>query len=552
MKELKYLKLYEAFESIKLSKTLGFINKDAKRTFLNQLKQLADKIDLPYSKYSDDYFQYLPFKKALDLNMTVEDQPCDATSRAEFPDYAVEGESCQKGKLKRKWGNNVRAVVCPVCKGTGVKPKRLKDIKWIKFWFDKEGKYVSATGTDGQIRDQYGSNMVSIPNLAHIITTSQELSDYNVHSEIRRASEFFNYPTGTYVHLRIDGKTLIGRIFKEDRNVFIIQNRAAGSTPNNSDDWRSYGNQSWHVSNGDYSGTPKVLIPKNIDTGDDDGVEDEKVDPYTWNAPIEIRNLSLSNAANVKSILSDAHFAIVLDYLELKKSGFKTKQSISTEREESRAGATSLMTDEEIKSANINRYMDELAKKVKIEPDLANISNLVFRYFGLGKFGYYVLRGRHFTDFNSILSYLYKFLKEEDKEYYYNQIIENIKYKSKINSEFNVDSEAILKKCFDKTSSEKKKLKSKLEELNSVIYNRFKSFEIENIDDLDLFYNKMLSLRRIWKESDRFPYTKKIYYLVENMSDEYRTERYLNDIDDSQVTNIIEEMDRFINLSKKI
>ena len=60
----------------------------------------------------------------------------------------------------------------------------------------------------------------------------------------------------------------------------------------------------------------------------------------------------------------------------------------------------------------------------------------------------------------------------------------------------------------------------KLEELNSVIYNRFKSFEIENIDDLDLFYNKMLSLRRIWKESDRFPYTKKLYYLVKNMSDE--------------------------------
>ena len=106
MKELKYLKLYEAFESIKLSKTLGFINKDAKKSFLNQLKQLADKIDLPYSKYSDDYFQYLPFKKALDLNMTVEDQPCDATSRAEFPEHAVEGESCQGGRLKRKWGNN--------------------------------------------------------------------------------------------------------------------------------------------------------------------------------------------------------------------------------------------------------------------------------------------------------------------------------------------------------------------------------------------------------------------------------------------------------------
>lgn len=549
MKELKYLKLYEAFESIKLSKTLGFINKDAKKTFLNQLKQLADKIDLPYSKYSDDYFQYLPFQKALSLNMTVEDQPCDATSRGEFPEYAVEGETCQGGRLKRKWGTGVRSVVCPVCKGTGVKPKRLKDIKWIKFWFDKEGKYISITGTDGQTRDQYTSGMVSIPDLSHIKETSQELSDYRVHSEINRSSEFFNYPTGTYVHLRIDGKTLIGRIFKEDRSVFIIQNRAGGSSPNNSDDWRSYGNQSWNVSSGDYSGTPKILIPKNIEDID---TEDEKVDPYTWNAPLEIRNLSLSNSANVKTTLSDAHFAIVLDYLELKKSGFKTKQSISTEREEAKKGATSFLEDDEIKRANINRYMEELAKSIKIEPDLANIEKLVFRYFGLGKFGYYVLRGRHFGDFNSIITYLYKFLKEEDKEYYYTQIIDNIKYKARVNSEFNTDSESILKRAFDKSSAEKKKLRSKLDELNSVIYNRFKSFEIENIDDLDLFYNKMLSLRRIWKESDRFPLTKKLYYLVENMSDEYRVERYLNDIDDSQVSDILLEMDRFISLAKKI
>lgn len=547
MKELKYLKLYEAFESIKLSKTLGFINKDAKRTFLNQLKQLADKIDLPYSKYSDDYFQYLPFKKALDLNMTTEDQPCEATSRSEFPEYAIEGETCQKGKLKRRWGNNVRAVVCPVCKGTGVKPKRLKDIKWIKFWFDKDGKYVSTTGTDGQIRNQIG--MSNVPNLAHIRTTSQELSEYTVHSEISRASDFQGYPTGTFVQIRIDSKTLIGRIFREGNSVFIIQNRADGSKPDYSDEWRIYGNMSWNVSSGDYSGVPKILIPKGIDSDD---IEDEKVDPYTWNAPIEIRNLSLSNSSNVKVTLSDAHFAIVLDYLELKKSGFKTKQSISTERGEMRSGATSFLEDDEIKRANINRYMEELAKRIKIEPDLANIGNLVFRYFGLGKFGYYVLRGRHFGDFDTILSYLYKFLKDEDKEHYYKQIIDSIKYKAKVNSEFNIESDGILKRCFDKTSSEKKKLMPKLEELNSVIYNRFKSFEIENIDDLDLFYNKMMSLRRIWRESDRFPYTKKLYYLIENMSDQYRVERYLNDIDDSQVPKILEEIDRFINLAKKI
>ena len=62
MNNLKYIKLFEAFESIKLTKTLGFINKGSNAIFISQLKTIASKLDFPISKYSDDYFQYLPFK----------------------------------------------------------------------------------------------------------------------------------------------------------------------------------------------------------------------------------------------------------------------------------------------------------------------------------------------------------------------------------------------------------------------------------------------------------------------------------------------------------
>ena len=65
MKELKHIKLFEAFESQKLSKTLKFINKASKDNFLNQIKKIAAKIDYPISELSDDLFEYLPFMSAL-------------------------------------------------------------------------------------------------------------------------------------------------------------------------------------------------------------------------------------------------------------------------------------------------------------------------------------------------------------------------------------------------------------------------------------------------------------------------------------------------------
>ncbi len=550
MKELKYLQLFEAFESVKLSKTLGFIKKDARTNFITQLKNIASRIDFPISKYSDDYFQYLPFKKALDLNMTIEDTPCDATSVESFEGYGIEGETCQGGRVKRKWGSNVRNVVCPVCNGTGVKPKKYNDLKWIKFWFDKDGKSIAVTGTDGKIRSQIGSISVSgIPNFSHITSTSQELGDYNEITSIRSSSDFLNYPTGTFIYARIDNKNVIGRLFIEDRKGFLIQNRADGGKPDNTNDWMKYGRYSWNVTSGDYSGLPKVLILK--DYKEEDFVE-ETVDPYTWNAPLNVRNLSLENSSDVKSKLSDAHFALVLDFLELKKSGFKTKTEISSERDERKEGSLKLKSDEEIRRENLNRYMEELAKKINITSDLSNMNNLVFRFFGLGKFGYYVLRGRHFGDFDSLLSYLFRFLSEQDKEYYYNKIIDYIVNKSKVNTSFNTEVERVLRETSLELSENRKKLIKKLEEINQVIYNRFKTFKIETIDDLELFHSKQEALRDIWRNSDRFQYLRKLYYAVEQLSDDYRFKRYINEIDDHQIDTVLHECDRFIRIVSKI
>jgi hypothetical protein len=91
MSKLQHIKLFEAFESIKLTKTLGYIkDKSDKNNFLDRLKRVCGSIDFPYSKLSDEFFEYLPFKKALDKAAIVTDEPCVATSRSEFPEHSIE------------------------------------------------------------------------------------------------------------------------------------------------------------------------------------------------------------------------------------------------------------------------------------------------------------------------------------------------------------------------------------------------------------------------------------------------------------------------------
>jgi hypothetical protein len=240
----------------------------------------------------------------------------------------------------------------------------------------------------------------------------------------------------------------------------------------------------------------------------------------------------------------------------LRKSGFKTKSEVGEERGEQKLGATALMDDVDIKKANISRYIDTISKNIKISSDFSNMNNMVYRFFGLGNFGFYILRGRHFSDFNNLITYIYRFLKETDeskKSDYYETIISIIKMKSEANTNFNIEADKNIKDFYkNNTSDGKVKMMKKLEEINKAIIDKFKSFKIENIEDLEVFYQKIESVRNIWRNSERFEKSKKLYYVVENLGDEYRINRYMNEIYDSNVDVIIEELDRFIKVIQKM
>ena len=114
---MKYLKLFEGFESNRISAILSFLNKKIKsdypaRDFLKVLKILADKFDFPLSTLSDKEIQYLPVNKALSVG---------------------KGEEAM----------NPSGIYC------------------IKYWFSLEKGYLCSTGTGNKTMDYNKYNSYS-------------------------------------------------------------------------------------------------------------------------------------------------------------------------------------------------------------------------------------------------------------------------------------------------------------------------------------------------------------------------------------------------------
>ncbi len=497
MKQLKYLKLFEAFESIKLTKVLGYISKESRNTFINKLTGLARSYDFPMSNFSDDMFQYLPFKKALDIKLEPKSEPCKATSNSAFGrGYGVEGEKCEGGRIKRMWGSRQRVVECPRCGGTGLEPQN-PELTIIKFWFTSDGRYVNVTGVDGKIRNKNEEY-------------SRLLKGYTVRATLRADSDGINYLRSSAPHLtkvlfRANHRSnpILATLYKSGGDVFCIQNSHDGGSPGTSD-WRTYGRYSWNITGGDFEEI-KVLTPSK----DDEEEKTTEKNPYEWNVSLSSR-MTVDERSDVERQIKDAHFALILDLSKLKLRDFKTVSDISSERQELKSGSRLVLTDDEVRSANIKRYIEQIAKKADIVSDVTNIKNLVSRGIG-GRWALFLLESktRYNSKFHGISEYYYSLMTTEDEEsknYTIKEISRRIQMLYTESGETvpqitkNLD---LIKKELDKEGVSDKYLPivEGLERISQKFYNRVMSGQFETIEDLEIARQKMISLSNIFSNS---------------------------------------------------
>jgi hypothetical protein len=546
MKNLKHIQIFEAFESKVLSKTLGYIKEpNDKERFFDQIKRLCRNIDYPLSKMSDDYFQYLPFKKALNVAAMTGDEPCEATSKSEFPSYAVDGEKCTSGKIKRQWGARTRDVVCPVCNGTGVKPKK-SELKLLKFWFTAEGKYVTTTLVDGMIR---GGRTATGGKF------STRLSDYTVG---RVVTDLSTLRGGEMAKMTIGGDEVIAYIFKEGNRYYAIQDKKSGSTPSNNS-WRSYGRYSWSLGGGEFSNMFLLELKSKKEKAE------EEADPYTWNVGVSFSygSIAVNTSTDVQSQIKDAHFAIVFDFGKLRKSEFETTQDTKADREIAKKGSKldPSQSDEEIKKRNIERYVNLLSQKLDISADIANCNRLITRSLGHKSALYIVLSTNIYSYLGSIIDYYIRFMsadEDRNKKIYADEISEktNDLFKNGMRrADIASDTIKNLKSRIKGNSKEDSYLQilDLTQKLSDVIYDNLKNYQINDIEDLEVVAQKISSIRNVLK-SDRYGLSRYFGNVIEYISSG-REDRAYSHLTDSYYTNvdeILEKLPRIITIISKI
>ena len=495
MRQLRHLQLFEAFESIKLSKILSYISSDSKTIFIERLKKISQKYDFQMSQFSDDMFQYLPFKKGLQLKSEDIKPICQATSKNIFGTSGIEGETCKTGKIKREWGSGIREVTCPNCSGTGFEPEKSK-LRFIKFWFTSDGKFLTNTGVDGLIRKNTISDSL-LKNFYVIKTLNSD--EYDERKEVEKLAHL----TKVFFVVKKNDRDrgCFATIWQSQGDTFVIQDSHNGGTPNdrmiNGVDWRKIAKNSWNISGGDFYQI-MLLEPKESDDVD---VED----PYEWNVSLD-NSMNIKENTDVRTGIRDAHFSLVLNLTKLENRDFVNRAKVRSERQELKSGSRLVLTDEEIKSENIKRYLNTILKNTDIVADISNIKKLVSRGVG-GRFALFTLlsNSNYKLRFKKITDIYYTLLSsnEDHTNYYINEISNQQEALYNKSSEIvirvakNLD---LIKKNLIKDNKSEKYLPiiNALERISQKFYNKLMTGQFDSIEDLEISRQKILSLINIF------------------------------------------------------
>ena len=489
---MRYLKLYEAFSSNTLSKLYKHLKKkNASNKSLNQFKEdmevIAKSFDIPMDKISDEDVSYLSRRKALPL----------------------------KSDAKNNSG-----------------------IWAIKFWFDKDGEYIGTSGTGNA---KFPTSFSTKSGSYHSKPYSKEQWD-----KIRKSitygfpktgylipvlhDEYDQLKTGDdviaclcdpeeyddYTESRVD-RLICGKIFLDGNGqVYFIHDNdiADGSSPNNSPEGEypdiEWGEYTWSISNEEEVGKNPFEFNLSLEE-----IEDNKLALSSWTGNIDEKN----------KIEKEADFAVILYVDGILSRGLKSKSATSEERKEARKGALALMSDEDFKSANIEKYLNQAISKIGLTPEsteLKSLEKVVSTIMCSGVVDSYAL------------------LSMVDREI---RLIDNFAYQIKrLISTFTIENAGMLKFIYNEFLNEYKILKRRSS--NSYKCKKVAMDMLKEKAELKLLYDSIMRISSkiskgiISKEITRGEDLKKIFFKLDSIEeamrdDEFRISGELRDFVDS-------------------
>ena len=494
---MRYIKLFEAFESNAISKVMKFINsRIGKNEFKKSLIEVLKNYDIPIDKIKDSDVDYLNRAKALNVKNDSE--------------------------VKNGFG-----IYC------------------LKFWFSIDEGYIGYTsvGNDtfnyenwkNRSKRSSGDNKKFDTRALDYIESELNITTGEI--SVAKIEDYSKFKTGDKVigvfaeYYEMDKITLATIWVDNYGQIYAIQNDSSGGSPDRDTQevngervsWRDFGRYSWNMgtlnSPADdhcylhiYKESDKSLHYKD---GDIKKEETTKVNVLDFNLPVG-RDGFIGNWSNTRSISSPeeidkADFGVVFyldNMLDPDKSEFYERPTdIKKQRIEDRKDATKLLSDSQIKDTNIARYMSKLISKMGIEKDITELKDLqkVVLKTLCGEFALIALysnrpRLNNITNFSNHIRDLILSKGGDDKEYYIERAIE-------VFQTINTESTNFYKKYSD---SKKEIIKNdyhidifnKIYEIGNYIYEYFRNIEINTLEDLRMVTFKLTSIINLHNDRD--------------------------------------------------
>lgn len=476
---MKYIKLYEAFESEVITNTMKFltkqVGKDSAYKFRESLKSLISFYDIPISELSEDDIDY--FKKSKAINIKNE-------------------ETIKNGY----------EVYC------------------IKYWFSLEKGLLGTTGT-GDLRTPYVKLKPDYSNRNDKFNSRQlEYIKNTLNIEKGKLIPVLDYSAlktgdsvvGVFGHSDTSTSELdLGKIYVDDNSLYAYQNVSSGSRPDNGrPSFASSFSNCWSL--GGVTNPSSDHNRLHIWINDDKPlryvkakVKKEVYEPNSGdiNKPLDGRyldNWDIHNQTRIKTVIDDSDFAVIIyiDKLISKESKVsKTKEY----RKDSRKGALALMSDDEIKRVKLVDYTNKIVAKYGLTQDIQDLSklgrvlnNILFNRFVL----YNLCTGNTFHKLRELIDNLYQLVNsdEDDKEYYFNRVLSSIKDSRKTTQSYLDDYRINIDMIRDNGDENLNKITDKLLKLGENVNKYIESIKIETIDDLIMIQHKLKSIDNFMEE----------------------------------------------------
>jgi len=402
---MKYLKLFEGFESNRVSAILSFLhkklnNKSNADKFLADLNRLAKKYDFPLSTLSDKEIDYLPVNKALLIGKGEEAMnPSDI--------YAI-----------KYWFSIEKGYLCQ----TGVGNKEVKFNNYEKFLSSGESE-LNSNHLDYLTREYNLTGLIVPCDLGGLQSGDKVVMVCN--------DDFSGDESElTYGEIYIDNN---------DGEYYFFQNSCNGTSPDDGHTIPGY-RYAWVLGtprneNVDHTMIHKIIVDNKPLRFNNDDIKEEPSEsvwdfnlPLKNNPPVKLETWKSKYNETLK-LAKEANFAIVL-YLDDVLVKDISKEEISKERVDMRKDALALMSNEDVRKANVKRYLEKLFYTLGIEKDKQELKNLngVVKSTILGE---YFLMLNYDSSFISRLTdfirALYKLMSKEDEEYYFSSLVDMFK-----------------------------------------------------------------------------------------------------------------------------